>query len=262
MRFVACKDGKTLGEAKVFPTPTDFSEGVLVFKRIKEEFFDGFQIKGVAGGLPGPFNREKTEIAAAPNLPGWNGKPLKIELEKVLEAPVYLENDAALAALGEATYGAGNGKANVVYYTISTGVGGARVVNGVIDENVSGFEPGSQFVDMKDYKTLEDCISGKAVEAKYGKKPYEITDPAIWDELAKILAYGIHNSIAHWSPDIVVLGGSMMKEVGIPVDKVRLHLGEMPRVFPDLPLIEKSRLGDESGLYGALAYIKKLIPAE
>lgn len=259
MRLAASRDGKTFGEPKIVPTPAHFDEGIAVFKKLSLELADGEKILAAAGGIPGPLNKEKTEVLNAPNLPGWNKKPLKMQLEKATGAKVYIENDAAVAGLGEATYGAGKGKEIVAYLTISTGVGGARIVHGVIDANALGFEPGHHIIQMNSTgaRDLESYISGKAVEKRFGKKPYEITDEAAWDEIAKFLAYGLNNITALWSPDIIVLGGSMMKKIGIPVERVRYHLKHIMKIFPELPQIEKAKLGDAAGLYGALAFLKQ-----
>ena len=91
-----------------------------------------------------------------------------------------------------------------------------RFVNGEIDKNRFGFEPGHQIIDIENNnpKSLEDLVSGTALEKRTGQKPYEVTDPKIWDELAHQLSYGLYNTILHWSPDAVVLGGPMM--VGEP----------------------------------------------
>ncbi|MFV1917705.1 MAG: ROK family protein, partial [Patescibacteria group bacterium] len=105
---------------------------------------------------------------------------------------------------------------------------------------------------------LEAHISGAAVEKRYGKKPYEITDDKFWDELARLLAFGLNNTIVHWSPDVVVLGGSMMKKIGIPIDRVKFHLKKILKIFPELPEIKKAELGDLGGLHGALYYLKQV----
>ncbi len=169
----------------------------------------------------------------------------------------------AMVGLGEANYGAGRGKDIVVYMTISTGVGGVRIVKGNVDESAMGFEPGHQIIDPDntlcptcDGNDLEAYVSGTSIEKRFGKKPYEIQDDAVWDELAKFLAYGLHNTIMHWSPDIIVLGGSMMKEVGIPLPAVRTHLSGIMKIFPTLPQIEKAELADFGGLYGALYFAR------
>jgi len=217
-------------------------------------------------------------LFTVPNLQGWNYKPLKKELEKGTGAPLFIENDTAIVGLGEATAGAGKGCSIVVYITISTGVGGARIVDGKIDKSAFGFEIGHQIIDAgggfekesergalgarKGYMDLEKHISGKAVEKRFGKKPYEILDPEIWDEEARLLAFGLNNTIVHWSPDIVVLGGSMMKEIGIPIERVRHHLKEIMAIFPELPKIGKAALGDIGGLHGALVFLRQSLGKE
>ena len=204
-----------------------------------------------------------------PNLQGWGGKQITHALEDAFGCTIFVENDTAIVGLGEAVAGSGKGYPICVYMTVSTGVGGVRIVNGQIDTSALGFEPGHQIIDAGrglqantvggDGLDLEGIISGTAVTKRYGKKPFEITDEAFWDEMARLLAYGLNNTIVHWSPDIVVIGGSMMKKVGIPVERVRAHLKGILHIYPELPLIEHSALGDIGGLHGALHYVKQCI---
>ncbi|MEK7460296.1 MAG: ROK family protein [Patescibacteria group bacterium] len=261
MRVVATDKEKFLGEPIVVSTPRSFEEGIETLKNIIGNLANGSQIEALVGGIAGPLDKEKTKLVKSPNLSGWVGHDIKNILMSEYNVPVSLENDAALVALGEANFGAGRGYSIVAYLTISTGVGGARIVNGAIDEGSLGFEPGHQIIDPDNTlcptcegNDLEAYVSGTAIEKRFGKKPYDIHDDAIWDELAKFLAYGLHNTVLHWSPDVVVLGGSMMKEVGIPIDSVRKHLAEILRIFPQIPEIKKSELADFGGLYGALSY--------
>jgi len=148
----------------------------------------------------------------------------------------------------------------VAYITVGTGVGGCRIVNGRIDEYAAGFEPGFQIIDLTGDSCptcalplyLENYISGTAVRARYGKNPAEIDDPAILDELARGLAYGLNNAIVHWSPDIVVLGGGMITGKNpIPLERIRFHLSSVLKIFPRVPAVEISVLGEKSGLLGA-----------
>jgi predicted NBD/HSP70 family sugar kinase len=267
MRLAFSKDAETFGEPRIVETPKDFKEGIASFVTIAKELASGEKIEGVAGGIAGPLNNEKSMLVNSPNISAWINKPLKTELEKALAAPVSIENDASLVGLGEATHGAGKGRRIVAYITVSTGVGGARIVNGKIDESSMGFEPGHQIINFDNDANicpgcnkqghLEGYVSGNALEQQYGKKPYEIEDEKIWDETAKILAIGLNNTIMHWSPDIVLLGGSMItKEPGISVKKVHYYLKDILRIFPNPPLIEKAALQDIGGLYGALALLK------
>lgn len=263
MRVVAADKEKFIGDPVVIATPKDFNEGIETLKRIVANLANGSIIEVIVGGIAGPLNKEKTMLARSPNLSDWVGHDIKAALAETFKVPVVLENDAAMVGLGEAHFGAGRGNAIVAYITVSTGVGGARIVDGSIDESAQGFEPGHQIIDPDntlcptcDGNDLEAYVSGVAIEKRFGKKPYEIHDDAIWDELAKFLAYGLNNTIVHWSPDIVVLGGSMMKEVGISVPGVRMHLEKLLKIFPNPPVVEKATLADFGGLYGALAYAR------
>lgn len=258
MRLAVSKDGESFGEPKVVPTSKDFEEGMQTFKKLADELSGGEKIEMVSGGMKGPFNKEKTMIENSSVLSDWNNKPLKKELEKAIGAPVFIENDTALVGLGEMRSGAGKGEEIGVYITVSTGVGGARYVDGVIDENRFGFEPGHQIIDFENNLSLESLVSGTALEKRAGKKAYEVTDPVIWDELAKTLAYGLYNTILHWSPDLVVLGGSMIVgEPAIDVELVKKYLNKINTKFPELPEIKKAELEDFGGLYGALAFLKQ-----
>lgn len=261
---IAFSDGNEVLKTVILDTPKNFEEGIRVFKKTAVELAGTEIIEKAAGGIAGPLDKEKETLLRAPHLSGWVDMPLRQKLSEALNAPVFLENDSALVALGEATEGAGKGFNIVAYLTVSTGVGGARVVGGRIDDNASGFEPGHQIIDPTnalcrscENGELESYVSGTAIEKRFGKKPYEILDSAVWEETAKFLALGLHNTIVHWSPDVVVLGGSMMKEIGIPIDRVKHHLEKILNIFPVLPKIKKAELGDLGGLHGALAYLKQ-----
>ena len=183
-------------------------------------------------------------------------------MEFFFRAPVFLENDAALTGLGEVWYGAAKGKKIAVFITVSTGVGGSRIVNGKIDANFFGFEPGHQILDIgacsgkicKDSYLL-NRISGSAIKKRFNKKPEEISSKKIKDDLSRWLAIGLNNAIVFWSPEIIVLGGSIMNI--IPLDKVRGHLRKILKIFPAPPPIKKAALGDLGGLYGALILLKQ-----
>jgi len=257
IRLALTKNSRTFSRPLIIKTPKKFSEGIKVIASGAKELTGGKKIESAIGGIRGVLDRKRGSIFDTAVLKNWSNKPLKKSLEKVFNCSVLLENDSAMVGLGEAVYGPGRGKKIVAYYTISTGVGGVRIVNNHIDKFSVGFEPGHQIIDFKNNSNLEDLISGSAVEKKYRKKPYEITNPKFWDERARLLAYGLNNAIVHWSPDIFILGGSMMKKIGIPIPRVKYHLSKILQVYPRLPLIKKATLGDLGGLYGALAFLRK-----
>jgi len=264
MRIGASKDGVSLGDFQIVDTPESFDEGISTIARCAREVTHGEKIEGVAGGISGPMNPERTGLAGSMNLPDWSWKPFSEKVQGLFGSQVYVENDTAIVGLGEAVVGSGRGSGIVAYVTISTGVGGVRVVNGAIDRNVLGFEPGHQIVEAGGLPCscgklghLEGYISGRSLEKKYGVKPVEITNPEIWDQVAKYLAIGLNNIIVHWSPSVVVLGGSMMKEKGIPMELVDKYLNETCTIFPHLPEIRLGMLGDVGGLHGALVYLRQ-----
>ncbi len=267
MRVTVTRDGTSFGEPEIVPTPKDFDNGTDTLISIIGKLTKGEPITAIGGGIAGPLDRYRTKLVNSPHLHGWVGKPIKEILEQRLSAPVHIENDTAIVGLGEATAGAGRGREIVAYITVSTGVGGVRIVRERVDVSASGFEPGHQIIDAGGGLllsneppfpgvTLEEYISGSSVERRYGKKPYMITEADFWDRMARLLAYGLNNTIVHWSPDIVVIGGSMMKKIGIPVDRVRAHLRGILHIYPELPDIVKAELGDVGGLYGALHHIR------
>lgn len=269
-RVSVSRDGKTFADPMIFATPKDFREGVEKIKGAVHEMLGGEQPDIAAGGIAGILSRDRATFIEGPNLPGWSGRNIPALIGNALGCACFLENDTAMVGLGEYVAGAGKefheAPEIFSYITVSTGVGGVRIVDGRIDKAAFTFEPGHQIVDAGGAlhkglagfgSDLEGYISGHAIEERYGKKPYEITDEKIWDELAKILAYGLNNTILHWSPDVVAIGGSMMKQIGIPLDRVQHYLAGMLHVYPQLPRIVPARLGDVGGLHGALELAKQ-----
>jgi glucokinase len=95
-------------------------------------------IAGIGIGAPGPLNNRTGVIVAPPNLPGWHSVPLRDYFAEKFGVPIFVENDANAAALGEHMFGAGHGSNEMVYLTISTGIGGGVITNGQIMEGIAG----------------------------------------------------------------------------------------------------------------------------
>lgn len=264
MRIAASRDCKGfVGDPIITDTPRDFKEGMKTLIEKIKILSTGEDVKMIGGGIAGPFGKGVCSLLGSPNLKDWIGHSLCGELESEFNVPVYIENDSALVGLGEMHYGAGIKEGIGAYITVSTGVGGARFIDGYIDKKVIGFEPGHQIIDAGralcpdcEGVTLESYISGKATEKRTGKKPYDITDEAFWDTYAKYLAYGLNNTILHWSPNVVVLGGSMIVgDPAIPLDHTTECLKGILKIFPELPDIKKAELGGLGGLYGAMVLV-------
>ena len=268
-RVAVSEDLKTFSEPVKFNTPQNFKAGVKEIVDAVAALTDK-PIRAIAGGIRGSLSQDKSQMLhdAGGALGAWEEQPLAAELKKALKANVYLENDAALVGMGEAHFGAGDNENIVVYLTVSTGVGGAKIEHGMVDEYRYGFEPGHQILDIDhtilgedEAPTLENLVSGTALERRYGMKPYEIPQSdAVWDQLAGYLAHGLRNTILYWSPDVIVLGGSMI--VGDPRillnDIIRQTSNVLDDVVP-MPAIVDATLGDFGGLYGAMALLEQKV---
>lgn len=264
-RVALSENLETLSDLKSFPTPKTFKAGIEAIKKAVEEMKPKMPIKAICGGIRGLLNEEKSGIDNDAILSGWARSSITEALGKHFKTKVYLENDTALAGLGEAIFGAGKGIDLFVYHTISTGVGGVKIVRGEIDEASSGFEPGHQVLDIdrtilgdEISPTLENLVSGAGLELRLGMKPREIPqEDTVWDELAEYLAQGLRNTILYWSPEVIVLGGSMiLGDPKIPLDAIRKYTVEVLDGFVTCPFITTAALGDEAGLYGSMAYLK------
>ena len=215
-------------------------------------------------GVRGRLDEEKSKISNDTLLINWIDYELKAKLSKSLNLPVYLENDAALAGLGEAVYGAGKEFDYIVYHSVGAGVGGVKIEEKKIDHGTLGFEPGHQILDIdrtvlgEDVTpTLENLISAKAITDRYGSRPEDISqDDILWSQLAHYLGQGLRNSILYWSPEAIVLGGQMiLGKPCISLEDVRKETVTALDEFYDCPFITKATLGDDAALYGGLALL-------
>ena len=90
-----------------------------------------------------------------------------------------------------------------------------------------------------------------------GKPTSEIKDPVFWQEVAKKVAVGVHNTVVFWSPDIVILGGGLINSEAINTNEVKEHLDEIQTIFRSAPPVVRSTLGEQGGLLGALTLLKQ-----
>lgn len=265
-RVARSDDGASLAAVQSFKTPSDFTDGMRQFLATVSEL-DVQDPQGFAGGIRGVLNETHSGIDNDGILHAWAGQSIVAAVQAQFpDVPVMLENDTAIAGLGEAHYGAGQAFPIVAYHTVSTGVGGVRIENGVIDAYAVGFEPGRQILDIdrtilgdEIEPTLENLVSGTALGHRFGVPAYEIAqDDVVWDELAEYLAQGLRNSIMYWSPDAIVLGGAMITgDPAIPMDAIRKYTVAALDGFMPAPLITAAALGDDMGLYGGLVLLKQ-----
>lgn len=247
------------------------------------------QLLAVGFAAPGPLDPRSGVLLTPPNLPGWRDVPLKSLLEAELGLPVYVGNDANLAALGEHCFGAGREMDNLIYLTVSTGIGGGIIADGRLLLGYEGLagEPGHMSIAPEprckcgNYGCLEVLSSGTAIArvarerieageaSSIAQYAGEITAEAVnraaraGDPLARsvlfraatYLGIGIVNLVHLFNPQAIIIGGGVSQAGELLFDPVRAAIDE--RAMPDYRKVQvlRAALGDDVGLYGAAALV-------
>lgn len=250
---VASATGRTLDEVHKVPTPLDLTETIRTLVEIGKSMGGSFAC--AAGCIPGQMSLERG-IYDANNRPLWEGRHMDRELAEALGVPVRIENDGAVVGLGECHEGAGKGSARMAYVTVSTGVGAALIVDGSITPP-DGFFFGHTMVRDAE---LELLVSGTAVKKKFGIEPKDLDSLEERTVLADVLAEGLAALVATWSPDTIVLGGSMIVGINpIPLERVASELAKHLSMSPSVSAVKMAQLGDNGGLMGGAILAEKLL---
>jgi glucokinase len=278
-------------------TPTKASQGAeAVLERLKQAIReqlpqDKHELR-IGVGAPGPLNPRKGVVLEAPNLPGWKDIPLQETLEAEFGCPVAIGNDANVAALGEWHFGAGKGTRNLIYLTISTGIGGGVIADGRLLLGAEGLaaEIGHMTVDPDGPRCgcgqvghLEAIASGtgiarraKELLAQGRESTLQELEPdgesltavqvgehaRAGDPLAlEVIEYAGRAigrqlaDLAHvFNPEIFILGGGVSQLGPLLFDPVReaLRSHVMHPAYVRDLLVVPAALGDDAGLIGAM----------
>ena len=250
---------------------------------------DDSHVRGLAVAIPGYVDHTNGVIYRAPNVPGWDNFPMRAYLEKHLSIPVQVGNDANLAALGEWRYGAGVGAHNLIYLTISTGIGAGVIMDDrlILGEHGLAAELGHVTVvpmgplcGCGQRGHLEAVASGTAI-ARFVSEKIAVGFPSslssipnptakdvsqaatLGDDLAiralehagTHIGYALADFLHMLNPSLVILGGGVSSAGSLLIEPLRAALPEriMNRAYIDHLTITTSALGDNAGLMGALA---------
>lgn len=237
-------------------------------------------IVGAGMSCPGPLDLINGKILTPPNLKGqWHNLKVAEELSKLINKPVYLENDANLAGLAEAVVGEGKDYNYVQFFTVSTGLGAGFVINREIYHGAHGFgNEVANCVMMKDGPShgsiipggIEAISSGTAITSRAVKAGLdvkhagEVNDLAkagnevakqIMDDAKEYLANFIGVVYGYADPEIVILGGSVALKIDGFVEEVEALAKErVYEIMKPYVKVRKSTLNEDSGLIGA-AYL-------
>ena len=272
-----------------------------VFDRLVQALESVWQkdrVKAIGIASPGPLDPHTGTILATPNIPEWKNFPLAPNLSKHFGVPVYLDNDANMAGLGEWQYGAGKGHHNLVYITISTGIGGGVISHDRLLQGFHGMaaELGHMIIDPKGppcgcgyHGHVESFSSGTAI-ARYvneqitaGTKSMLQAHPSLntaqvadaardgdplaisaFERAGHYLGIAMANYLAIFDPSILIFGGGV-SQVGDLLFKPfqeSLHKHTFHPHYLDDLVITKAALGDNAGLMGALAWARLALSGE
>lgn len=248
----------------------------------------GLRPLGASIGAPGPLDPVAGLMIAPPTLEGWHNVPLAARLGERLGLPVWLENDANAAALGEWRFGAGQGLGTVVFVTVSTGIGGGVVTNGRVFHGSRGLaaEIGHMTIAAGGPRCFcgavgcfEALASGTALGrngARLARQPEggaiaahaeagRVTARSVVAAAragdaaaarliaaeARWLGRGLTNLLHLYSPDVIVIGGGLSTAFDLLIGGIRAEIDRraMP-AYRDVAVVPAT-LGSRAGLIGA-----------
>jgi glucokinase len=248
------------------------------------------QPSAIGVGFGGPVLREAGTLARSHQIEGWSGFPLVGWLQERSGLPVALENDANVAALGEARCGSGRGVPSFFYVTLGSGVGGGYVVNGQLHHGAPPGEAEIGHIRLDRLGTrLEDQCSGWALDrrvlveaTRHPNSPLARWvsrtdraqaaclgsalaegDPnarALLDAWADDLAFGLSHVVHLLHPHRLILGGGLAHLGSPALDAVQRSLpGYLMEVFRPGPEIVLAGLGEDTVPVGALLLAADLL---
>lgn len=243
---------------------------------------DNSEVSHAVVGLPGAVDYEAGRLVSAPNLPSrWPESLSSDQLSGHLGLRVHVANDADLAAVGEAVFGAGAGIDGVVaYLTVSTGIGAGVVDRGRLVRGSHSFgEVGHSVVDWRAWReglpgTLEELSSGSAMarlarESGLGQIDAQgVLEAAlhddgrartIWEDAVTACAAGMCNLVMAFAPRAVIVGGGIGRSPEF-FDPLREIVLQRKENRPTELSIVVSALGDDAGLVGAAGWVRATEP--
>lgn len=279
---VVAPDGRVV-ERREQPTPRE-ARCPDALLDLAADLIEGTAAREAVVGVPGRVNYAEGRLEYAPNLPrSWGPELSEARLREALGLPVALANDADLAAVAEASFGAARGYEDVVYVTISTGVGAGVVVGGrLVGGRRSGAEIGHTVIDQAAEErgapaTVEELGSGTALgrlagEAGLGDDGAELTervrrgDPdaeEVWRRALRAAGIAVSNLVHLFAPQVVVVGGGVGLNGDLALDPIRTAVDRLgPRALSEEIRVVVAELGDDAGLVGAAGWQEATGPAE
>ncbi|HVN20669.1 MAG TPA: ROK family protein [Dongiaceae bacterium] len=242
----------------------------------------GAPITGIGIGSTGPLYAFTGEFGDVNFFPKWKGQNPVLDLQRTFQVSVAMENDGDAAALGEAGWGAGRGKSNLIYVTVGTGIGVGIVLDGKLYRGADDYHPeiGHHLIDPSGplcdcgfHGCWESMCAGPAMakwfesnaQTEYSrpsplnaKKICELArrgdtsaQRAVERE-ARYLGLGLANLVTMFVPEMIIMGGSVMKSADLFLDGIRRIIATSCRLVPfEKTQLALASLGEDTNLIGA-----------
>ena len=267
---------------------------VAIGRVLSQRSLDPSQLDSIGIAAAGAIDSAKGLVTSSPHLPGWHDVPLRDIVEDKYGIKTYLINDASAAALGEHYFGAGKGINNLIYLTVSTGIGGGIIIDDKLYLGPCGSagEIGHMTIDVNGPRCScgnvgcwETLVSGTAVareaqrRIRQGEKSSltkivrrkvgNITaeevgiaakdgDPLALEIIAKAATYlgiGMVNLVNIFNPEMIIVGGGLAKIGDLLLNPARQVVKERAfQLSAQAVRIVPAQLGDDSGLIGAAIF--------
>jgi glucokinase len=241
---------------------------------------NGYTLCGVGIGVPGFIDIAAGVVVGSANLPGFEGFPVRDEIQQQLGIPILLENDANAAALGEMWMGAGKGERNLILLTLGTGIGGGIVIDGKVLHGMHGMAgefghmtvfPDGNPCGCGNCGCLEKHASATAIAAMgnmmhlgHGITAQEVYNFAIagnerarqvFEAMGRALGIALANLINVFNFPLHLISGGPLPAWDFFAPSMFAEVAKRSFIYRRTGIrIEKALLGGNAGLYGA-AYL-------
>jgi len=252
----------------------------LVAELLAEAGVDEARVIGAGMCLPGPVHRPTGVVGSTAILPGWVGVAAAEEMRRRLDLPILVDNDANLAALAEAAFGAGRDAKDLVYLMISSGIGAGLVLNGRLYRGAEGLagELGHVLVDAEgpvcrcgNRGCLETVAGTDALAELLRRSHGDGLDGRAIVRMAREGDLGCRRVIADagraigkaaamlvnvLNPELLIVGGDLSDAGELLLDGVResLERSALPTAVQAAKVVAGS-LGDRAEVLGAIALV-------
>ena len=248
-------------------------------------------IRALGLSMPGPVDPAAGVVISPPNLPGFVNVPLNRILTRATGIPSYLHHDAHLAALGESLHGAARGASNLIYVTVSTGIGAGLILDGELYAGAHGIagevghivvQPGGPLCTCGNRGCVEAISSGTGIaraareqarlepaSALHGILLPSAADVAraaragdalalsLLEQAGEALGIAIGTLINLFNPELIVLGGSVLNSGTFLLRPMRraIHASSWKASRRGLRVVRPALKGD-AGLVGAVEFAR------